>query len=173
MATALLNGRIYTVDPRVPWVQAVLIEEGVFTAVGSDDEVRRAAPDGTEFVDLDGHMAMPGLHDAHTHLLFSGLKFKYEARLTPGGTPAEIVHDLRQCRCAELVDEGVQPWIVGGEFTPDMFVDGTLDRAFLDEAFPGQPVFLFDYTIHHALVNTVALEIAGLSDESIDPLVGA
>ena len=169
MSTALINGRIYTVDPATPWAAAVLIENGTFTVVGSNEDVRAAAPDGTEFVDLGGRMAMPGLHDAHTHLLFSGLKFRYEARLPPGGTPAEIVHDLHHCRCAELVDEGTQPWIVGGEFLPAAFAEGELDRAFLDEAFPDQPVFLYDYTIHHALVNSKALEIAGLSDDSTDP----
>ncbi|MFE5699839.1 amidohydrolase [Rhodococcus koreensis] len=169
MPTALLNGRIYTVDPAAPWVQAVLVDNGVFTVVGSDDDVRDAAPDGTEFVDLDGRMAMPGLHDAHTHLLFSGLKFRYEARLTPGGSPKEIVHDLGHCRCAELVDEDVQPWIVGGEFVPADFAAGELDRKFLDEAFPDQPVFLYDYTIHHALANSTALDLAGLSEDSVDP----
>lgn len=169
MPTALLNGRIYTVDPTAPWVQAVLIDNGTFILVGSDEEVRSAAPEGTEFIDLEGRMAMPGLHDAHTHLLFSGLKFRFEARLPSGGTPAEIVHDLHHCGCAALVDEGTQPWIVGGEFLPAAFAEGELDRSFLDEAFPDQPVFLYDYTIHHALVNTKALEIAGLSDDSIDP----
>ncbi|UOT03270.1 amidohydrolase [Rhodococcus opacus] len=166
---ALVNGRIYTVDPSSPWAEAVLIDDGVFSVVGSDAEVRAAAPEGTEFVDLAGKLAMPGLHDAHTHLLFSGLKFKYEARLTSPGSPAEIVHDLGNCHCADLVSAGEQPWIVGGEFLPTAFADGQLDRTFLDEAFPDQPVFLYDYTIHHAFVNSKALEIAGLSDESQDP----
>lgn len=169
MTIALVNGRVYTLDPAAPWAQAVLIENDVFTVVGSDEEVRSAAPEGTEFVDLQGRMAMPGLHDAHTHLLFSGLKFKFEARLTPGADAAQIVHDLQHCQCAELVSEGEQQWIVGGEFMPQAFGDGELDRRFLDEAFPDQPVFLYDYTIHHGMVNTKALELAGLSDESVDP----
>ncbi|UOT03258.1 amidohydrolase [Rhodococcus opacus] len=169
MSVALVNGRIYTVDAAAPWVQAVLIEDGVFTVVGSDDDVRAAAPDGTEFVDLRGRMAMPGLHDAHTHLLFSGLKFKYEARLAPAADPTQVVHDLQNCHCAELVSEGEQPWIVGGEFLPAAFGDGELDRRFLDDAFPDQPVFLYDYSIHHAFVNSKALELAGLSDDTPDP----
>lgn len=169
MATALLNGRIYTVDSTAPWVQAVLIEDGCFTVVGSDDQVRSAAPHDTEFIDLDGCLTMPGLHDAHTHLLFSGLKFRYEARLTPNGTTAEIVRDLQECQCGKLVDEGEQAWIIGGEFVPSAFADEELDRSFLDKAFPDQPVFLYDYTIHHGLANSKALEIAGLSDETPDP----
>lgn len=169
MALALTNGRIYTVDPSLPWAEAVLIEDRRFTLVGTEEEVRAAAPPGTEFIDLQGRMAMPGLHDAHTHLLFSGLKFKYEARLTPGAGPDQIKHDLADCKCAELVADGEQAWIVGGEFLPSAFNSGELDRRFLDEAFPDQPVFLYDYTIHHAFVNSKALELAGLDEHSQDP----
>lgn len=169
MAIAFVNGSIYTVEPSTPWAEAALIDDGVFTVVGSDAEVRAAAPSDTEFVDLGGRMAMPGLHDAHTHLLFSGLKFRYEARLTPGGTADEIVNDLHNCRCAELVDDGEEAWIVGGEFVPGDFANGKPDREFLDEAFPDQPVFLYDYTIHHALVNSAALRRAGLSSYSAEP----
>ncbi|MDN3460711.1 amidohydrolase [Rhodococcus sp. APC 3903] len=172
MPTAYINGRIYTVDPTKPWTSAVLVDDGVFTAVGSDDAITLAAPAGTEVVDLAGRTVVPGLHDAHTHLLFSGLKFKYEARLTLAGSPEEIVHDLENCHCATLVEEGEQPWIVGGEFLPSAFEDGELDRKFLDEKFPDHPVMLYDYTIHHALVNTKALEIAGLDDSTPDPVGG-
>lgn len=169
MALALTNGRIYTVDPVRPWAEAVLIEDRAFTRVGTDEDIRAAAPPGTEFIDLRGRMAMPGLHDAHTHLLFSGLTFKHEVRLTPGAGPNQIVHDLSGCKCADLVAEGEQAWIVGGEFLPMAFGDGDLDRRFFDELFPDQPVFLYDYTIHHALVNSKALELAGLDENSQDP----
>jgi predicted amidohydrolase YtcJ len=167
MATAYTNGRIYTVDPRNPWVEAVLVDDGVFAAVGTDDEIRAAAPADTEFVDLEGRMAMPGLHDAHTHLLFSGLKFQYECRLTPMADAQQVVADLLDCSGHDHGQIG--GWVVGGEFFPMAFEDERPDRAALDEAFPDRPVFLYDYSIHHGLANTRALELAGLSAESSDP----
>jgi predicted amidohydrolase YtcJ len=167
MAIAYTNGRIYTVDPGTPWAEAVLVEDGVFTAVGSDEDVRAAAPAGTDFIDLEGRMAMPGLHDAHTHLLFSGLKFQYECRLTPMADAAQVVADLTGC-CGH--DHGqLGGWRVGGEFFPMAFEDERPDRAALDEAFPDRPVFLYDYSIHHGLANSRALELAGLSGDSPDP----
>lgn len=171
MPTALVNGRIYTVDEARPWAQAVLIEDGTLAVVGTDDEVRAAAAPGTDVVDLGGRMVMPGIHDAHTHLLFSGLKFRFEARLTAGGGPQQVVRELSDaaCRCSDLVAEGEQAWIVGGEVFPHGFAEGELDRSFLDAAFPDQPVFLHDWSAHHALVNSKALELAGLDDASVDP----
>lgn len=46
---------------------------------------------------------------------------------------------------------------------------GEVDRRFLDEAFPDQPVFLYDYSIHHGLANTRALELAGVDETVADP----
>ncbi|ANW67266.1 hydrolase [Mycobacterium sp. djl-10] len=169
MATAYINGVIHTVDAANPRATAALVDNGVFTAVGTEDEVRSAAPAGAEIVDLGGRTVIPGLHDAHTHLLFSGLKFNFEARLTPNAGAKQIAYDLEHCECANLVEETDEQWIVGGEFLPAAFESGELDRSFLDETFPDKPVFLYDYTIHHALVNTRALELAGLDDDTVDP----
>lgn len=169
MAMALFNGRIYTVDPGKSWAQAVLIDNDTITLVGSDDEVRAAAGPDTEFIDLEGRLCMPGLHDAHVHLLSSGLKFQYECRLSPGATAEQIVQDLTSCQCTGPASEGETPWVVGGEFFPQLFPDGEPDRSFLDEAFPDRPVFLYDYSIHHGLANTKALDLAGLGEHSEDP----
>ncbi|MBY6412843.1 amidohydrolase [Rhodococcus sp. BP-252] len=172
MATAYVNCTIHTVDVDRPHATAVLVDGGTFSVVGTDDDIRNAAPPETEFIDLGGLTVIPGLHDAHTHLLFSGLKFNFEARLTPNAGAKQIAHDLEHCQCASLVDATEQQWLVGGEFLPAAFEDGELDRRFLDEVFPDQPVFLYDYTIHHALVNSKALEIAGLDDSTPDPVGG-
>jgi predicted amidohydrolase YtcJ len=67
IATAYVNGRTYTVDPGNPWVKAVLVKE-LFTAVSSEQEIRAAAPNKNEFVDLDGHVTRPEIHDSHIHL---------------------------------------------------------------------------------------------------------
>ncbi|MGY1813371.1 amidohydrolase [Blastococcus sp. SYSU D00820] len=169
MATAYVNGRVYTVDPTRPWAEAALVEDGVFTAVGSDGEVRAAAPPGTDVVDLGGRMVMPGIHDAHIHLLASGLKFRFEARLTPFATPEQIAAELAACGCTGPAEDGGEPWLVGGEYFPQGFGEAGPDRAFLDEVFPDRPVFLYDYSIHHGLANTRALEAAGLTAETEDP----
>ena len=170
MAHAYVNGKIYTVNPKQPWAEALLEDGGELVVVGSNADVLAASPAETTVTDLNGRMAMPGLHDAHTHLLFSGLKFRHEARLTSMAGPETIVHDLQQC-CLSMADES-HGWIVGGEFNSLAFTGQAPDKTFLDEAYPDRPVFLWDSSIHHGLANSKALELAGLSAVSADPAGG-
>ncbi|MBG6120430.1 MULTISPECIES: amidohydrolase [unclassified Sphingobium] len=166
---AFINGHIFTAENGQPWAEAVLIEDGLFVAVGSNDEIRALAHNAT-LHDLGGKMVMPGIHDAHTHLLFSGLKFRSECRLRENAGPDEIVDDL--CSCDSCLGGKLGGWIVGGEFNPNVFEAGKLDRSFLDAAFPDTPVFLYEYTIHHGLANSKALELAGIDASTLDPWGG-
>ncbi|WP_224389556.1 amidohydrolase [Pseudonocardia sp. ICBG1293] len=169
MATAVLNGRLYTVAGDEIWAEAALIENGVFTVVGTTAEVRDAAPADTECIDLQGRMAMPGLHDAHVHLLVSGLKFQHECRITPGVAAEQMVEELAGCGCTGPAVDGEREWLIGGEIFPHAFGEGELDRQVLDEAFPDRPVFLYDHTAHNGMANSRALELAGLDDDVEDP----
>ncbi len=69
----LLNAHIHTVDDANPAASAVALKDGCFVAVGSDDEVRDLAGPGTRIEDLGGSTVVPGLIDAHNHLLSTGL----------------------------------------------------------------------------------------------------
>ena len=160
MSTIYFNGEIYTGNTAQPWAEAIWVSDGRIRAVGTARDLRDLSG-GAEQVDLQGRMVMPGLHDAHLHLLFSGLKFKYEARLSPGADAEQIVEDLRNCQCSGPTDRHGNQWIIGGEFMPANFTHG-VDNHHLNEAFPETPVFLYDYSIHHGLANARALELAGL-----------
>lgn len=169
-ATAYVNGRIFTLDSDHPWAEALLVRDGRFLAVGSREQILSSGSETMDIIDLDGAMVMPSIHDAHTHLLSSGLKFKFECRLRPNANDTEIVDDL--CECVNCSRAKLGNWIVGGEFNPNVFDADRLDRKFLDEAFPDTPVYLYDYTIHHAFVNSKALELAGVDETTPDPRGG-
>lgn len=168
---ALVNGRVFTANRDNLWCSAVLIRDGHLEAVGSDEEILAAMREGDLRRDVGTRTVMPGIHDAHTHLLFSGLKFRYEARLDPAADAASIVKSLSECSCADHLSNEIGGWIVGGEINPFNF-DGGLDRSFLDDAFPETPVFLYDYSIHHGFANTAALEAAGIDPGTPDPRGG-
>jgi predicted amidohydrolase YtcJ len=68
----LVNGHFHTVDEAQPVVTAVAIRDGRFLAVGSDDEMRALAAPATQIEDLGGATVVPGLIDAHNHLLSTG-----------------------------------------------------------------------------------------------------
>lgn len=69
----LLVGRIRTVDRERPEAEALLIVGELIAAVGTLDEVRAAAPEGTAEERFDGVM-LPGFIDAHSHAQRAGLK---------------------------------------------------------------------------------------------------
>lgn len=164
MSTIFVSGEIYTGNKEQPWAEGLLVNDGRIEAVGSNDELLARAGNAT-MIDLQGRMVMPGIHDAHLHLLFSGLKFKYEARLSPGADAEQIVQDLQSCSCTGPRDQHGNQWLIGGEFTPANFPQG-VDNTLLSEAFPDTPVFLYDYSIHHGLANAKALELAGLDADT-------
>ena len=74
MKTLLLHGGpIYTLDREHPRVEALLVRGERIVAVGSERDVRGSTEGPCEEIALDGRAVIPGLTDAHIHLLWTGL----------------------------------------------------------------------------------------------------
>ena len=76
----LHNGRFTTLDRSNPVATAVAITNGVFTAVGRDEEVMPIAGPSTQIIDLKNRRVLPGLIDNHLHIIRGGLNFNMELR---------------------------------------------------------------------------------------------
>ena len=61
----LYNGKVVTGDATFSIAQAVAIRSGRFTAVGTNEAVRRTAGPATRVIDLHGRTVIPGLMDGH------------------------------------------------------------------------------------------------------------
>ncbi|MEV8273060.1 amidohydrolase [Microbacterium sp. NPDC077184] len=163
--THYTNGRIFTAEPDAPFVEALVTRGPHIVFVGDDEGARAAAGPQARVVDLAGGTLMPGMHDAHTHLLFSGLKYLYETRLPAFAGPDRIVEELRAHHPHPEGDAHCA-WHVGGEvFPPAITGEAALTRAHLDAAFPDEPVYLYDYSIHHGVANSRALALADIGEE--------
>jgi predicted amidohydrolase YtcJ len=162
------NGRIYTVNPSQPWAESLAIRDGRFVAVGSNSDVASDVGDATRVVDLQGRFVMPGLHDAHQHLLLTGMQWNFDCRLPDGGDIEAIVAALKGCEKGKAADE----WLVANVYRPDRFPDGIAHRRHLDAAFPDRPVYIREWSWHHALANSAALRRAGVDRDTSDPTGG-
>jgi predicted amidohydrolase YtcJ len=155
---AAVNGTVYTMDPARPVVRAVAISGGRVVALGDDAEVRALIGPRTEVLDLHGGAAIPGLIDAHVHLVSYGLSLqRVDLRGTRSGGAA--VAGVRER--AERTPHG--HWVIGRGWDRNLWTPPTFpDRTALDAAVPEQPVALGSKDGHALWLNSAALRGLGI-----------
>ena len=165
----LYNGKIFTSDKEKLYVQALAIKGNRILAVGNNSSIVKLAVPGTRKIDVQGKTVVPGFNDAHDHLGWYapvGLGYTYTQN-DPAGLPKEAVLDSVG-RLVRLAKPG--QWIHGFIGTGVLF--DTSMRNALDSVAPENPVMLQIWWGHGQVVNRKALEAAGLSDNSPNPLGG-
>ncbi len=158
------NGRIYTVDEAQPWAEAVAIAGERFIAVGSSSDIRDHIGDETRVVDLDGAFVMPGMYDLHTHIdLLLEPKFTDGIQTLPLGPD-----DLKNAILEFAKDHPGDGWIFGVTWDPGVFnTEGvTPGLDYLDAIVPDRPVALLDTSRHMMMVNSKALELGGINENT-------
>jgi predicted amidohydrolase YtcJ len=160
----LVNGRVHTMDANDLTATAVAIKDGRFVAVGGDEEVRGLAGFGTIAEDLGGATVIPGLIDAHNHLLMTGQVLNqiqlYDCR-TIDAILDRVAERARQTRLGQ--------WILGRGWDESLLVERRHPtRHDLDRVAPNHPVVI--HRVWNKLVaNTAALRAAGIGRETPDP----
>lgn len=162
-----MNGAVYTVDAARSRAQGVAVRGGRIVAVGSNDDVAAFRGSGTEVVELGGRMLLPGFQDAHVHPVNGGLDV---SRCTLSDDHSlEAYRDRIRDYVASHPDV---PWILGGGWSMDVFPGGTPRADALDALVADRPAFLPNRDGHGAWVNSRALEIAGITEDTPDPADG-
>lgn len=166
MKTIYKNGTIYTANSEAPFVEALVVDGERIAFAGDLVTAEAQVSADANVVDLAGRMLMPGIHDAHTHLMMSGLKHLYEYRLTPFADAEAITRELLAAHSPSPDGDACCDWVVGGEVFPpsEDNEEHRLTRKQLDKVFPDDPVYLHDYSCHHGVVNSKALELAGIEE---------
>ncbi|MEU6949594.1 amidohydrolase [Streptomyces sp. NPDC046316] len=160
------QGPVHTGDPARTRASSLAVTGERITAVGHD-EVRELIGPGTEVVDLRGKLLLPGFQDAHVHAVFAGTELA-ECDLT--GTVGVEDYLTRIRAYAEAHPD--RPWITGGGWSMESFEGGVPTRQLLDSVVPDRPVYLVNRDHHGAWANTRAIEQAGLTRETPDPVDG-
>lgn len=160
----LLNARIITMNPRQPSAEAVAIKDGRIAWVGSTNEAKKLFADAAETADLGGATVLPGIIDAHAHLMNLGESFlKLDLRDATG--PEEVAKLVKQK--AETVRTG--EWILGWGWDEGKWAAHYPTHELLTEAAPTNPVFLTGLHGFAAWVNKRALLVAGINKDTRDP----
>jgi predicted amidohydrolase YtcJ len=160
-ATLFTGGVVWTGDTDT---DAVLVVDGVVTALGDDARTQGAQ---AETVDLANGFLMPSFGDGHAHPLYGGLEAVGPA-VRPCTSVDEIVLAVKQY-AEEHPDE---EWIVGASYDGSLAPGGLFDARWLDAAVPDRPVVLRAWDYHTVWCNTAALERAGITADTPDPVLG-
>jgi predicted amidohydrolase YtcJ len=167
----LVNGTVITLDAAAPEAQGLAVRDGRIVAVGTSREMRDHVGPGTELVDLDGRVAVPGLIEGHGHFLGLG-----RARMILDLTTAESFQEIVDMVAAAAAEAEPGEWITGRGWhqekwtsTPQPNVDGVPYHDALSAVSPDNPVSLTHASGHATFVNARALEEAGIDDGARDP----
>jgi len=163
-ATLFTGGVIWTGSADT---DALLVVDGTVRAVGDQARALASSTPSVEQVDLDGGFVMPSFGDGHSHPLYGGL----EAAGPPVrecGSVDEIVLAVKQF----AADNPDQEWIVGASYDGSLAPDGLFDSRWLDAAVPDRPVVLRAWDYHTMWCNSVAIERAGITADTPDPVLG-
>jgi len=166
----LYNGRIITIDPKDSIVAAIAVKDGLIDKIGSSDDIQSNIGPDTVVVDLGGKSVTPGLVDSHIHVIQYG-KQTWEG-FTDTRFPKVISKDdlLRVvAEAAEKAEDG--EWISGNQGFLLTFGDSP-DRYELDAVAPNNPVYCKHMGGQYAVVNSYALNLAGIDKNTPNPPSG-
>lgn len=157
------NGPVYTVGGPAPWVDAVAVRGNTIIHVGDEAGAKAMAGPKTRFVDLKGRLLMPGFVEGHTHP-FLGAFLTSGLDLQLANLP-EVLAAIK-----EYAKENPTGPIRGFGWRVDMFPPEGPNRAELDAILPDRPAFFFAIDGHSLWVNSKALEMAGVTRDTPDPI---
>jgi len=156
------NAQVYTVNAAQPTARSIAVKDGRILAVG--DDVSRHAGEGTRRTDARGATVVPGLIDSHAHM--RGLGALLESRdLRHVATVAEIAAYVKE----KAAQAGPGEWVVGRNWDQTNWGGQFPTAADLDRASTDHPVYLTRVDGHAGWVNTKALQLAGITDQTPDP----
>lgn len=166
-ALILRAGTIHTMDTAGSVAEAMVVVDGEIVYVGDDAGTEAYEGPSATVVELAGKAVLPGFHDTHTHLIWSGTDL-LDVDLFSVTTVDELVETTR----AWATQRPEAPWVRGGGWSAPDF-EGLLHRSQLDAVVPDRPVLLYSADYHSAFVNGAALELAGITADTPDPPDGA
>lgn len=163
-----INGEVITADYLFSVHEALAVKDKRIFAVGTTEQLLKLRQDKTKVIDLRGRTIMPGFIDAHAHLLLYGTNQL--------GVDCKNVHSIEEIkrRLKGVVRETpADKWIRGWGYNQNFLQEGRhLTRWDLDEVSTRHPIMVVRTCGHISCVNSKALEMAGINENSQNPIGG-
>jgi predicted amidohydrolase YtcJ len=163
---AIVSGRIATFagDAGYGWVEALGIQGGRIVAAGSLADVGDGADAGTRRIELaPGEVALPGMLDAHVHLVDAAIAAESLDLFAAQTLDAAL--DMVATAAARIPAPG---WILGAGWDQRRW-GGWPHADMLERVAPGRHVALRSFDLHALWASPAALAAAGIDRDTPDP----
>ena len=163
----LANANVITMDPARPKAELVAIRGNKIWLVGDNDQLGEARGATTRVIDCQGRTVVPGFNDAHCHI-FAFIRKLGGIDLSPPGVSS--IADIKAAilKRARTIPAG--HWITATDYNEFYLAEKRHpNRRDLDEAAPEHPVVLAHRSLHACVLNSRALEMAGITRETPEP----
>ena len=164
---AFINGKIYTVNKKKPFAQAVITEGNKILFVGTNTEAKKYINRETFVTDLNGKLMLPGFIDGHAHFTSGGF-YLLGLDLSNAKSKEEFKNILK-----EYVSTRKGRWITGGNWDHELWkVKEIPTKELIDDFTKETPVLIRRYDGHMGLANSYALKLARITKETKSPVGG-
>jgi predicted amidohydrolase YtcJ len=169
-AVLYTNGTILTMDPAQPEVEAVGIIGDRIVAAGDRTMVADALPRGYRTFDLAGRTMTPGFNEAHNHMIGYGTAL---GQIDTGFPAVKSIADIVAAVRERASDTQPGQWILGRGYDDNKLEERRHpNRHDLDAATTEHPVLIVNGSGHLSAANSMALQLAGVTRDTADPVGG-
>ncbi len=162
---AFINGKIYTLNPKQKWAEAVVVANDTIVCVGTNKAAEEHIDKFTEVIDLNNKLTLPGFIDSHAHVVMGG-QFLLNVDLTQVNTKKEFCEKIK----GYLDKTPKERWIIGGNWNHQNWNPIELPtKEWVDVFSQDRPVFVSRMDYHLALANSYVLDLAGIDRNTVDP----
>jgi predicted amidohydrolase YtcJ len=167
----LTNGKIVTVEASPAEVEAIAVQGDRIVALGTSADIKRYVGQGTNVIDLNGQLVIPGFVESHGHFVNLGT-VQLQLNLMKTNSWQEIVDMV------EAAAKKAKPgqWIYGRGWhqekwttKPEPNVEGFPTHESLSRVSPNNPVLLTHASGHASFANAKAMELSGITKTTPNP----
>ena len=158
----LLGGIVLTMNPSQPCADAVAVKGNRIARVGTNEEVSKLIGENTRVIRLRGKTVIPGLIDTHIHVADFG-RFLNWIDLED----VDSIKEMQNCLSKRLGETPRGKWIIGHGWDQNRFAEKRLPTRFdLDAVSPDNPMIFYHKSGKMCVVNSKALELAGVTQQA-------
>ena len=166
----LENANVLTLEAGKPRAESVAVRGGSIVAVGRRADTAKLVGPGTRILDCQGLTLLPGIVDAHCHLLATAASLH---GLDCSPKRASNINELQRVIRDKAEETSSDGWIRGfGYDELDLIEERHPNRWDLDSAAPNHPVRLDHRSGHASVLNSYGLRLAGINRDTPDPVDG-